>query len=145
MSVADTSTTAKGATTVCAENPYVFMHGPTFMVNPLACSAAVTSLRLIKSYDIPQMTGNISNILKKHLEPLKSIETVQDVRILGAIGVVEMKKPVNMAILQAQFVKEGVWIRPFGKLVYVMPPFVITDNELQQLLKGMINVIKTIE
>ncbi|MGL5683454.1 MAG: adenosylmethionine--8-amino-7-oxononanoate transaminase [Marinifilaceae bacterium] len=144
MSFAATLTTAKVATTVCAENPYVFMHGPTFMGNPLACSAAVASLKLIKSYNLPAVIGNIEQRLKERLEPLRTLETVEDVRILGAIGVVEMKKPVNMAILQAQFVKEGVWIRPFGKLVYVMPPYIITDNELEQLLTGMINVIKTI-
>lgn len=144
MSFAATMTTEKVASTICSQMPYVFMHGPTFMGNPLACSVATASLKLIAGYDIPQKIGNIEQQLKQGLEPLRQLKTVADVRILGAIGVVEMNNPVNMAILQAQFVREGIWIRPFGKLIYVMPPYVITTDELSRLINGLVHVIQKI-
>lgn len=145
MSFAATMTTEKVATTICSQMPYLFMHGPTFMGNPLACSVAIASLTLIESYDIPTRIGEIEQQLRKRLQPLSKLDSVQEVRILGAIGVVEMKNPVNMAILQAQFVEEGIWIRPFGKLIYVMPPYIITPDELEHLLNGLSHVIHKIE
>lgn len=141
MSFAATMATEKVATRICAKDPGVFMHGPTFMGNPLACAAANASLDLIRSYDLTTMIGRIQEQLERELAPAREFPNVADVRVLGAIGVVEMKEPVNMGLIQAAFVKEGVWVRPFGKLVYVMPPFIIRDWELQRLTSALLHVI----
>lgn len=141
MSFAATMATENVATQICAKDPGVFMHGPTFMGNPLACAAANASLDLIRSYDLANMIGHIQDQLERELAPAREFPNVADVRVLGAIGVVEMKEPVNMGLIQAAFVKEGVWVRPFGKLVYVMPPFIIRDWELQRLTSALLHVI----
>lgn len=118
-----------------------FMHGPTFMGNPLACAVAAASLDLIVENDILKRVGEIETILKEELSEIRSFDTVDDVRILGAIGVVQMKNEVDMAAIQAQFVDAGVWIRPFGKLIYVMPQYVITDDQLRDLCCAMVRVV----
>lgn len=141
MSFAATMTTGKVATRICSKDPGVFMHGPTFMGNPLACAAANASLDLIRSYDLAEMTGRIEAQLRAELLPAREFSNVADVRVLGTIGVVELKEPVNMALVQAACVKEGVWIRPFGKLVYVMPPYIIREWELKRLTTAMLHVI----
>ena len=141
MSFAATMTTEKVATGICSKDPGVFMHGPTFMGNPMACAVANASLNLIKSYDLPAMIGKIENQLRAELLPALEYSNVEDVRVLGAIGVVELKEPVNLGVLQAAFVREGVWIRPFGRLVYVMPPFVIQEEELSKLTSALLRVI----
>ena len=120
------------------------MHGPTFMGNPLACAVANASLDLIKGYDIPVMIGRIEAQLRKELQPLQGMPNVEDVRVLGAIGVVELKNPVDMAWIQAAFVREGVWVRPFGRLVYTMPPFVIQEKELRKLTKALVRVVSNL-
>ncbi|MDY4043436.1 MAG: adenosylmethionine--8-amino-7-oxononanoate transaminase [Marinifilaceae bacterium] len=141
MSFAAVMTSKEVAAQICAKEPGVFMHGPTFMGNPLACSVANTSLELIRSYNIPKMIGRIEEQLRKELEPIRKLDNVQDVRVLGAIGVVELREPVDMALIQAAFVREKVWIRPFGKLVYVMPPFIIGEGELRRLTLAMNRVL----
>lgn len=141
MSFAAVMATARVAAQVCSGEPGVFMHGPTFMGNPLACAVANASLDLIKSYDLPEMIGRIEAQLRKELAPLRSVDNVADVRVLGAIGVVEVKETVNMSWIQSAFVREGVWIRPFNRLVYVMPPFVIGEKELRRLTKAMVRVV----
>jgi len=123
----------------------VFMHGPTFMANPLACAVAIRSTRLLLSQDWAATVQAIETQLKQKLNVLSQFAHVQQVRVLGAIGVVELKQPVDMQVLQQQFVEHGVWIRPFGKLVYVMPPYIITEQELDYLLSQLVKVVSQMD
>lgn len=141
MSFAATMTTEHVATMICSKDPGVFMHGPTFMGNPLACAVASASVSLIMSYDLKKMIGRIEQQLKEELAPAQYFENVADVRILGTIGVIEMKEPVDMGVMQAAFVKEGIWVRPFGRMVYIMPPYIIQPAELTRLTSGLLKVI----
>lgn len=141
LTLAAVLATAEIGVTISGAAPGVFMHGPTFMGNPLACSAAVTSLQLLLQSDWRSNIKRIESGLRKGLEPCAGHTLVQEVRVLGAIGVVELKQPVNMAKIQAEFVARGVWVRPFGKLVYVMPPYVISDDELAELSQAICDVV----
>ena len=133
--------TSKKIATVFSQGPAgVLMHGPTFMGNPLACAVSLASLNILRSYDLPSMIGSIERQLVTELEPLKDSPFVQDVRVLGAIGVVEMKEPMDMKVVQQQIVQEGVWLRPFGKLLYTMPPFIIKKHELRKITKAMVSI-----
>jgi len=141
MSFAATLATDNVAKTISEAEPYVFMHGPTFMGNPLACSLASASLDLLDENNWQKQVNNIESILNQILPKAKSFDSVADVRILGAIGVIEMKEAVDMEYIQQAFVEAGVWLRPFGKLIYTMPPYVISDKDLEFLLNRMIGVI----
>lgn len=141
MSFAATLASARVADTISANAPHSFMHGPTFMANPLACAVACASLDLLEDGTMPERIAHIEARLCELLAPARSLPAVADVRVMGAIGVVEMREPVAMERFQARCVEEGVWIRPFGRLVYVMPPYVIGDDDLETLCRAMVKII----
>ncbi|MEW8322833.1 MAG: adenosylmethionine--8-amino-7-oxononanoate transaminase [Candidatus Thiodiazotropha taylori] len=142
MSLAATLTTEEISQTISQGEPGLFMHGPTFMANPLACRAALTSIDLLLNSPWQERIRNIEQQLQQGLAPCRELPQVEEVRVLGAIGVVELKKPVDMKHIQQCFVDAGVWIRPFGKLVYLMPPFIIEDEDLNRLTSVVFEVVE---
>ena len=141
MTLSATLTTKHIAETISRGEAGVFMHGPTFMANPLACAVAAKSTELLISQDWQSNIQRIETQLRTALTPLQSLEYVHEVRVLGAIGVVELTFNVDMKTLQQEFVRRGIWVRPFGKLVYVMPPYVISTQELKTLLEQLVEVV----
>lgn len=142
LTLAATLTTNEISDAIDKGEPGVFMHGPTFMANPLACTAAITSIKLLLESDWEQNIKRIETQLNKGLEVCNTFDNVNEVRILGAIGVVEMKLPVDMKIITEKFIEAGVWVRPFGKLIYIMPPLVINNYDLEQLTNAVVKTVK---
>jgi len=124
------------AHTICEADPGVFMHGPTFMGNPLACAVASKSLEILSTGHWCQQVESIQTGLRNGLSDCASLPGVSDVRVLGSIGVVELENPVKLEEFQPLCVKNGIWLRPFGKLVYMMPAYTITNDELSFLCSG---------
>lgn len=142
MTLAATLCNDKVSEGICKGEAGVFMHGPTFMGNPLACAVANASIELLLSQNWRDQVAAIEGQMIEELGQCRELTAVADVRVLGAIGVVELHQPVDMAVVQPQFVEEGIWVRPFGKLVYIMPPFVIQPEELRQLTRGIYRVVE---
>ncbi len=141
MTLAATLTTNEISQAISNNPPGVFMHGPTFMGNPLACSVANASIDLLLASNWNETVREIESGLLTGLAKCKELAPVREVRVLGAIGVVELLDPVDMRRIQPALVERGVWIRPFGKLIYLMPPFVITEDELKILTDAVFSVI----
>lgn len=142
MTMSAVLTTREVADTISRGEAGVMMHGPTFMGNPLACAVANASIDLLNSQDMKSVVANIENILREELAQARELPGVSDVRILGSIGVIETAVPVNVGDFQKDCVERGVWIRPFGRNVYVMPPYVISDDNLQTLCREMIGLVR---
>lgn len=142
MTLAATLTTEKVAETICNGEAGVFMHGPTFMGNPLACAIANKSLDLLLNSDWKSKVQAIETQLKIELLPIGNALSVKDVRVLGGIGVVEMKEAIDVSAAQKFFVDHGVWIRPFRNLLYIMPPYVISKDDLHRLTSAMVDYIR---
>ncbi len=137
MTLSATLASKHVADTVCGGDAGCFMHGPTFMGNPLACAVATASLELIEQGNWQQQTQQIETLFSELLPKLEEYELVKNTRWLGAIGVVETHRPVNMETIQALFVEHGVWIRPFGKLIYMMPPFISKPEDIEKLVNAI--------
>jgi adenosylmethionine-8-amino-7-oxononanoate aminotransferase len=145
MTLAATLATAEIAHTISAGGAGCFMHGPTFMANPLACAVALESLNQLENMDWKAQVKRLEASLKAGLEPARALESVADVRVLGAIGVIERREPVTLARVQPMFVDKGVWVRPFGRLVYVMPAYIMSDEDLARLTAAMVSVMQELE
>lgn len=141
---AATLCTTKVSDGICAGEAGVLMHGPTFMGNPLACAIANASIDLLLSYDWQAQVQAIEQQLRDGLAPCKELANVADVRVLGAIGVVELKSPVDMNTIQPMLVEQGIWLRPFGKLVYMMPPFIMSGEQIARLCRATKQVLQAL-
>jgi len=144
MTLAATLCSSKVCDGIHADGSGVLMHGPTFMANPLACAVALASIELLLESPWQERVVNIEQQLEKELIPCRDMTGVADVRVKGAIGVIEMKETVDVAAVQKQLIAQGVWLRPFGKLIYTMPPYSISNHELKQVTAAMCDVVSTL-
>jgi adenosylmethionine---8-amino-7-oxononanoate aminotransferase len=147
ITLAGTLCTTQIAHTISSHEPGALMHGPTFMANALACSVAVASVELLLGSDWRSRVAQIETGLRDGLEPARSLPGVTDVRVLGAIGVVEMTRPLDMPDMQvatATALDRGIWLRPFRNLVYAMPPYICTPDEIAQITSAMVGVARAL-
>ena len=142
MTMAAVLTTKDVADTISRGEAGVMMHGPTFMANPLACAVACASIDLLNSCDMESLVGRMEAKMKELLAPASQLGCVADVRVLGSIGVIEVKEPVDVGKFQKECVRRGIWVRPFGKNVYIMPPYVTPDEDLEILCREMISILR---
>ncbi len=134
-------TTGNVADTISRGEAGVLMHGPTYMANPLACAVGIASLRLLDECNMAQKVAHMAAIMERELAPAAGLDSVADVRVLGSIGVVQTREPVNVGDFQRECVKRGVWIRPFGCNVYIMPPYITPDEDLVYLCHQLIQML----
>jgi adenosylmethionine-8-amino-7-oxononanoate aminotransferase len=145
MTLAATLCTENIAGVISAGEAGAFMHGPTFMANPLACATAIASIELLLSQPWQRTVQRLNEELVAGLAPAAELQNVRDVRTLGAIGVIELEEPVDMRTVQPLFVERGVWVRPFGRLVYCMPPFIMNSTDTANLTAAMVDVVAAIQ
>jgi len=141
MSLAATLSTRRVSETISAGSLGVFMHGPTFMANPLACAVALASVKLLLASDWQGRVRELAAQMARELAVCRDLPQVADVRTLGAVGVVELHRPVDMRRITRRLVARGVWLRPFGRLVYIMPPYIISRQDLTRLTTAMVETI----
>lgn len=134
-------TTQAVADTISRGEAGVLMHGPTFMANPLSCAIAVESLKMLREKDMAKTVANIEQIMKQELAQAKEFRQVADVRVLGSIGVIETMDCVDVGRFQRKCVDKGVWIRPFGHNCYIMPPYIISEDQLRCLCRALIELV----
>ena len=144
MTLAATLCSDRIAQVISTSEAAAFMHGPTFMGNPLACATAIASIELLLSQPWIRTIQRLNLQLEQGLSPARKLPQVREVRTLGAIGVIELKQPVDMTRIQPMFVERGVWVRPFGKLVYTMPPYIMGEEDVAKLTSAMVEVVATI-
>jgi adenosylmethionine---8-amino-7-oxononanoate aminotransferase len=142
LSLAATLCTTDVAHTISSGEAGALMHGPTFMANPLACAVSVASVELLLGQDWRSSVAAISAGLTAGLEPARELPSVTDVRVCGAIGVIECDRPVDLAITTRAALDRGVWLRPFRNLIYAMPPFICTPHEIAQITSAMVEVAR---
>ena len=141
MSLAATVVSKKIANSISKKDPGIFIHGPTYMANPLACAVAIANLNLLFSYDWKKNVKNIEEILLSGLKNISKNSSIKDFRVIGAVGILEMKEKVNVESIQKKFIKHGIWLRPFSNLIYIMPPYIISKRDLKFLLRQLEVVI----
>jgi adenosylmethionine---8-amino-7-oxononanoate aminotransferase len=132
------------AHTISTHEPGALMHGPTFMANALACAVGVASVELLLEQDWRSQVSAIEAGLRAGLAPAAALPGVADVRVLGAVGVIEMDKPVDLRLATPAALERGVWLRPFRNLIYVMPPFICTPAEISQITSAMVGVARAL-
>ncbi len=143
MTFSAVATSAKVADMIDASQSGVMMHGPTFMGNPLACAVALASTKLLLDSPWQQRIREIEAIMHEEMDHARSLPFVEDVRILGGIGVIQTVRPVDLGSFQKRCVERGVWIRPFGKNAYIMPPYLaVSDEQVRKLARELINILK---
>ena len=135
-------TTRDIADTISRGEAGVMMHGPTFMANPLACAIAIESIKLLQEQDMASRLRHLESQIRRLIAPAAKLANVREVRVLGSIGVIETKEPVSLASFQRECIDRGIWVRPFGKNVYVMPPYIISDDDLEHLITETIEIVK---
>jgi len=141
LSLAATLAGRKIAETISDQGQGAFMHGPTFMANPLACSVALANIRLLRSWDWQSAISRIETQIREQLAPCREHRHVADVRVLGAIGVVELESAVDLGRISHAFVEKGTWVRPFGRLVYIMPAYIMDADDLSRLTGAVCEVV----